>query len=150
MTNDKPNDEHQALKDAFDELLTKASKEKVHAVCLGDLMKQDEDGNVEGDLIIAGNYAKNVMNRNTIHLLLRALYGIFESGTSEEKEDFLTDFLHFYLLLATDGNEAVMEKVEDILTDVLCKALDDVLMHQQSEEAVSKLPDAWKGKYRKN
>ncbi len=122
MTNDKPNDEHQALKDAFDELLTKASKEKVHAVCLGDLMKQDEDGNVEGDLIIAGNYAKNVMNRNTIHLLLWALYGIFESGTPEEKEDFLTDFLHFYLLLATDGNEAVMEKVEDILTDVLCKA----------------------------
>lgn len=122
MTNDKPKDEHQALKKAFDELLTKASKEKVHAVCLGDLMKQDEDGNVEGDLIIAGNYAKSVMNRNTIHLLLRALYGIFESGTAEEKEDFLTDFLHFYLLLATDGNEAVMEKVEDILTDVLCKA----------------------------
>lgn len=132
MTNDKPKDKHQALKEAFDELLTKASKEKVHAVCLGDLMKQGEDGNVEGDLIITGNYAKSVMNRNTIHLLLRALYGIFESGTSEEKEDFL----HFYLLLATDGNEAVMEKVEDILTDVLCRAAGavEISLHPRAEK----------------
>lgn len=35
MTNDKPKDEHQALKDAFDELLTKASKEKVHLPAAG-------------------------------------------------------------------------------------------------------------------
>lgn len=122
MTNDKPKDHKQALQAIFNEALSKASKERIHAICIGDFLEQDENGHVKGELIISGNSLQNAINRDTAHLLLRALYGIFYDSTPEEKEDFLTDFLHFYLLLATDGNEDGMEKVEDILTDVLCKA----------------------------
>ena len=43
---------------------------------------------------------------------------------------------YIYLLLATDGNKAVMEKVEDILTDVLCKAAGavEISLHPRTEK----------------
>lgn len=122
MTNDNPKDTHRVLQEAFSEVLAKASKEKVHVLCLGDLTKPDENGNHEGDLLISGNYGKGITDRAPVQLLLWALYGIFENSTPEEKGDFLTDLLDLYLRLATDGNEAAMEKIGDLLTDILYKA----------------------------
>ena len=65
----------------------------------------------------------------------------------KEKEDELqTKILGLYLSWALHDDE---ERIRTV-TFAICKALDDVLKHQQSNEAASKLSDEWKTKYRKN
>lgn len=122
MTNDKHESSQQAIQEAFNELLKKASKEEVHTLCIGDFQEKKENGDIEGNLIIAGNYGDKDINRPIVHLLLRTIYGIFENSTPEDKEEFRTGLLHLYLTLATGGDEALMEKVEDLLTTILYTA----------------------------
>lgn len=117
MTNDKHPNSQQAIQEAFNELLMKASKEEVHTLCIGDF---------EGNLIIAGNYGDRDINRPVVHLLLRAIYGIFENSTKEDKDEFQTGLLHLYLTLATGGDEVLMEKVEDLLTTLIYAAAEAV------------------------
>ena len=41
MTNDKHPNSQQAIQEAFNELLMKASKEEVHMLCIGDFQKKN-------------------------------------------------------------------------------------------------------------
>ena len=104
----------------------KASKEEVHTLCIGDFQKKNASGGFEGNLIIAGNYGDRDINRPVVHLLLRAIYGIFENSTEEDKEEFQMGLLHLYLTLATGGDEVLMEKVEDLLTILIYAAANAV------------------------
>ncbi|WP_337744935.1 hypothetical protein ACT26D_06040 [Megasphaera elsdenii] len=126
MTNDKHPNSQQAIQEAFNELLMKASKEEVHTLCIGDFQKKNASGGFEGNLIIAGNYGDRDINRPVVHLLLRAIYGIFENSTEEDKEEFQMGLLHLYLTLATGGDEVLMEKVEDLLTTLIYAAANAV------------------------
>lgn len=127
------------FQDAVDEAYTYG----VPAVCIGDLEK---DESVETDLIVCGSYPDDTAAESILDLLIRTI-GVMKDYVGKEKEDELqTKILALYLSWALQDDE---ERIRTV-TRAICKALDDVLMHQQSEEAVSKLPDAWKAKYRKN